>query len=367
MDLLSAVGGGTGIMVLAAISSYRKTRKARRPAQPADSNRSIDPAAYGMVPIGRVDTTRAAAGSEGEAVAAAALGGDWRTASAYLHSAGTNWDLRWHRLGYLAEAAAQDDSWVRAWQAEQPYDPGAALVHADGLISLAGNLRGSQNARHTSHEQFEAFHRVLAQARHACDRAVELAPADPTPYVAQLSVARGLGWSHEEFRALWTEIVTRDPYHFGAHTSALQYWCAKWQGSHELMHGFAQRAAASAPHGDLLATLPIFAFFEQKYRDGNEDIYALPTTAPAVDAALRAVANASPGHYRLPAIRHMLAYTLESSGRNAEAVVQFQLIGGFAGGAPWSYFGEPLKVFAATRARAVVGWEDAGRPAVAAL
>jgi hypothetical protein len=373
MDVLTTLGGGTGVIVVAAVSAYRKSRRAQRataaPAAPAPAGggRSIDPTDYGMVPGDQVDTSKAAADPEGEAVHAAALAGDWQQASAYLDAAGTDWDLRWRRLGYLADAAAEDDTFVNTWKAARPNDPSATLVHADALVTLAGKLRGAKSAQNTTREQFDAFHRVLAESEAACRRAAELAPADPSPYISQLSIAMGLGWSHDRFQYLWAEIVSRAPFHFGAHRSALQYWCAKWRGSHELMHEFARQAAASAPPGDLLVALPLFAIFEQENRDKSEEIYRLPATTAAVDAAWRVVAKAPSGHHRLPEVRHVLANALECSGRYAEAVEQFQLIGAFCGAVPWTYYGNPLKVFGGSRARAVVGWEDAGRPPVPQL
>jgi hypothetical protein len=361
MDVLSTLSGGTGVMVIAAVSAYRRTRSAQKAAAPAKP-RTINNADYGFPPGPEIDTTRAAADPEGDAVKAAALAGDWQRPAAYLDAAGHDWDLRWYRLGHVADAASEDDTFVRAWQAARPNDPTAALVHADAMVMLAGKLRGAKQAQHTTQEQFDAFHRVLAEAEGACRYAAELAPADPSPYVAQIGIALGLGWSHERFQGLWAEIVRRAPHHFGAHRSALQYWCAKWRGSHELMHAFAAQAAAAAPPGDLLAVLPLFAYFEQENRDGNEGIYKWPTTAAAVDAAWRAVAHTPAGHHRLPEARHILAYSLEGVGRFAEAVQQFQLIGPYCGAVPWMYYSDRLRSFGSCRARSAVGWEDAGRP-----
>jgi hypothetical protein len=373
MDVLSTLGGGTGVIVVAGIAAYRRSRVAQRAAAataapaPAGGARTIEPAAYGFAPTAQIDTTRAAADPEGEAVKAAALAGDWSAAADYLDLAGADWDLRWRRLGVVADAASEDEGFLRAWQAARPDDPTAALVHADSMVMLAGKLRGAKTAEHTTREQFDAFHRVLAESQEACRRAAELAPADPSPYIAQISIALGLGWSHERFNALWAEITARAPHHFGAHRSALQYWCAKWRGSHELMNEFAWRAAASAPPGDLLAALPLFAVFEQENRDKDYELYHAPAVQAAVDAAWRVVAQTRADHHRLPEVRHILAYSLEGCGRFAEAVHEFQLIGSFCGAVPWSYFGNPAKPFTESRARAVVGWEDAGRPALPLL
>ncbi|MFH8387091.1 hypothetical protein ACH4E7_40305 [Kitasatospora sp. NPDC018058] len=54
-------------------------------------------------------------------------------------------------------------------------------------------------------------------------------------------------------------MTARDPHHLRAHEGALQYWCAKWHGSHELMHTFVDAALADAPAGSLLTTLRVRA------------------------------------------------------------------------------------------------------------
>ncbi|CAL9329175.1 hypothetical protein [Streptomyces sp. enrichment culture] len=107
-----------------------------------------------------------------------------------------------------------------------------------------------------------SFHRELLAAREDIGRVVALCPGDPTPLVAELWTARGLGYSHAETDALWSQITDLAPYHFEAHTSALQYWTAKWPGSHQLAREFAEKSAAGAPPGSLLAVLPVIAWYE---------------------------------------------------------------------------------------------------------
>ena len=51
-------------------------------------------------------------------------------------------------------------------------------------------------------------------------------PDDPTPWNTLLTLARGLRRDHDEFRAMWTELIARDPLHHNGHLQALQYWCA---------------------------------------------------------------------------------------------------------------------------------------------
>lgn len=357
---------GTGALGYAAITIPRNARKARaqRAEQAAKKKRVvIDPAEYGLVPGDQLDKRYAGPDPEADAVADAAIAGDWRQAAAYLAGAGQDWDLRWYRLGILVSAAAKDDGWLQAWRSEYPYDPAVALVHADTLVSLAGKARGAKTAKHTTDEQFAGFHELLAEALPACQEAARVAPEDPSPWVAQISIAIGLGWSHEHFRALWAEIVARDPHHFTAHTSALQYWCAKWRGSDELMFAFTEQAVAAAPPGSLLPVLRLYAAFEHETQENDLSVYTKPFMTTAIDATLDAVAQVPAGHHRLPLVRHLLANACFRADRFAEGVEQFRAIGGYIGSVPWTYSADPAKAFIHARTNTFVGWEKAGRPA----
>ncbi|MER6268733.1 hypothetical protein [Streptomyces sp900105755] len=358
---------GAGILVYALVTLPRNIRKGRalRAEAKAKVPVNIDPAKYGLVPAAQLDSRSAGPDPEADAVAAAALAGDWRRAAAYLAGAGRDWDLRWYRLGILVHAAAEDDAWLKAWRTEYPGDPSAALVHADALVVLAGKVRGANLAKNTTAEQFEGFHRLLAEALPACQEAAWTAPEDPCPWIAQITIALGLRWSHDDFRALWAEIVARDPHHFGAHMSALQYWCAKWRGSHELMYAFAGQAAAAAPQGSLLSVLPLYALMEHAVREPRSPVYNQPFVQTAVDATLDAVDRAPAGHHRLPTVRHLLADTLFQTKRYPEAVEQFRAVGGYVGSPPWSYSANPVKAFVFARTNTFVAWEKAGCPAPA--
>lgn len=365
MNTVVAIAGAC-LLVYAAVTIPRNARKARamRAQAKAAMPITIDAAAYGLVPAAQVDTGRAGPDPQADAAVAAARAGDWRHPAAYLADAGSDWDLRWYRTRHLADACEDDDTWLTAWRAASPGDPGAALVHAAALVGLAGRVRGTQAGSRTTAEQFQGFHRLLAEALPACQEAARLAPYDPNPWVAQISIAYGLGWPHEDFRQLWAQITARDPHHFGAHVAALQYWCEKWSGSSALMFDFAEQAARSAPYGSLLPVLRIYAVFEQQVRDSDHAVYRQPFVTAAVDATLDAVGLAPAGHHRLPVARHLLANTLYRTGRYAEAAEQFRLIGGYAGAVPWTYARPPLQQFVHVRTHTFTEWEKAGRPAV---
>ncbi|MFE6055043.1 hypothetical protein ACFQ6N_30190 [Kitasatospora sp. NPDC056446] len=294
-------------------------------------------------------------GPEEEAALTAAKAGDWRPAAAFLAGEGTA-DLRWRRMYGLTDLAAEDDTWLRAWRAERPQDPTAALLHANALISVAWNIRSSARATEVSSEQFAGFHRVLGEAEEAFAEAVALAPADdPNPWVARIPIAMGLGWSNDRFRQHWAELTERDPHHWGAHSRALQYWCAKWRGSHELMHGFIDGAVAAAPAGSLLAPMRLEAYFEQFARDREKTTaWQRPEVGAALDAALADLAATDPEHPRVVYTRGWLAYGLTRAGRPTEALEQFQALGRFIP-PPFTNFNDPRQSFIDLRVDAVQG------------
>lgn len=305
-------------------------------------------AQLGFVPADALDTERsAAADPRDETVRAAVRSGDWRTGAGFLADADRDWQERYRRAGVLQDEAAADDAWLLAWRTAQPKDAGAALVHAGALISVAADIRGAKQAKYTTQEQFAGFHRMMALAREACHEAQALAGDDPCPYIAEISCALGLGYGHDDFRGLWAEIEERDPHHLSAHTSALQYWCRKWRGSHELAGDFAREAAAKGSPGQLLSLLPLYAAFEQESAEQEADpdtFYKSPELVAAVDACLADVAAAvatDPADPRIVRVRHLLAWLLYWQDRYEEAVEQFRVIDGHIDCAPWTYSGDP--------------------------
>lgn len=269
-------------------------------------------------------------------------GGDgWKAAAGLLRDIGRDWESRSCAVNLLAKLAAEDDSWLLAWEADGPDgpdDPDAAMVRAKSTVNLAWNIRGSQRADNTTGEQFAGFHRLLQRSREEIARAAALSPDDPTPYITEIWTALGLGYPHSEMDRLWSELTARDPHHYEAHFSALQYWCKKWRGSEELATGFAERAAASAPLGSLLTALPLIAHFEH---DESDDVEAdrTPEMIARVNAGLADAAAADPAHPRLSELRHLLAYYLSLQDRDEAAIEQFRLVDGHVNALPWRYRG----------------------------
>ncbi|MEJ8670863.1 hypothetical protein WKI71_28085 [Streptomyces sp. MS1.AVA.1] len=338
------------IVILLAIYSWYRAQKKSAPSGGGASVRNRDlakaAAQLGFLPGEQLDTDRAYAPDPRiAAVREAVRAGDWKAGAQFLAEAGRDWQERDRRSSVLADEAVKDDSWLLAWRTERPEDPDMALVFAESMIYLAWEVRGSATAKHTTQEQFAGFRRILDQAREACAQAQALAGDDPCPFIVEIPLAKGLGYPHERFEEIWAEIVERDPHHLAAHTSALQYWCAKWRGSHELAEGFARSAAEKGTPGQLLTLLPLEAYFEYEIQHSDleqDEFYKRPEIVAAVDAALvdvAAAAAADPEDWRIPQVRHLLASLLFWQDRYEAAAEQFRLVDGYIDAVPWSYRG----------------------------
>ncbi|MFF8387360.1 hypothetical protein ACF053_27470 [Streptomyces kanasensis] len=293
---------------------------------------------YGLLPLRWQNSHLAGPDAPLQRACKAAARGRWEPAARLFEEAGQDWERRSlyaQRLGYLA--ARRNDRWLRAWEEARPGDPDAALVVARASVLYAWKLRGKAGAHCTSLRQFEGFHRQLLVAQDDIRHALALRPDDPTPLVAEIWRALGLGRSGREMHALWSEITARAPHHFEAHSSALQYWTGKWRGSKRLAREFAERSAAGAPPGSLLAVLPVIAWYENHADELGDAGFRSPKVRGLVDAALADAALADPDHPRLPEVRHLLAYFLYRQGRYRAAREQFRQVDGFTEALPWRY------------------------------
>ncbi|MCP3819008.1 hypothetical protein NLX86_13050 [Streptomyces sp. A3M-1-3] len=290
---------------------------------------------------------------------------DWRAASQLLAGTDKDGEVRWQRVQAFAGAAAFElaqqpgvgGRWLQTWRSEAPKDAGGAQVHAEFLVQQAWRASGGVGA--------DDHRIILEEARTVCREATLLAPGDPVPYIIELAVARGLGYSREEFEALWAKIADRAPAHMGAHLAALHYWCEKWHGSRELSDAFTHAAAARAPHGSLLAALPLFAVYEHLPEVNLvQGFYQSAVVTRAVEGALFAVHAARPDDPMLAHVRHLLVFFLVRSERWAEAMDQLRHVDGYVGAQPWSHGGDPAAEYAVYRALAVAGYEaNGGNPA----
>ncbi|MFJ9522662.1 hypothetical protein ACIRPK_30990 [Kitasatospora sp. NPDC101801] len=339
------------IAVCALLFTLFKSLKAKRAAGVSHAEVLADPARasqFGLVPNQGLVLGRTTVDDDARIALSAVRDGSWREAAAYIEAAGTDWDERWSRTELFVNQAAHDDGWLNAWRMEQPENSDAAALHVEALVHAGWAIRGSGYANTVTDEMRDGFRRKLQQATEAAAEAVALAaPADPSPYLAQLALARGDNWSNDDFRMFWAKAVKRAPLNRDAHWQAMQYWCRKWHGSNDLMHAFVDEAIAAAPAGSLLGTLKLDAY-EEQYDDAASRTSA--ELRAAVDAVLADIAAARPDHPELPAARGRVVRFLAGQGRHAEALAQFQALGPVI---PAPFLGDPDE-FVELRARTVV-------------
>jgi len=335
------------------------------PAAPAP--RTIIPADYGLPPRTEIRSDLGGPDPLAEQATDAAKRGDWQTASSVLRGCGTDWERRSSLVTRLGGVAKDDDSWLAAWLAAEPNDAGAHTVYANSLVLVAWAIRTGSRAENVTSEQWNGFFRVLNQAPEHCLWAAAQAPGDPTPWIEMLTVARGLQFDNDQFREVWREVVTRDPNHLGAHLMARGYWLPRWYGSTELHDQFVEDATRGRPNGSLFTLVRLRGMFDEQEPSNaaeREEFYRDPQPHRILDEAVADLAAARPDHPYLASQRHMLAYFFTNAGRFAEAYEQFKAIGAYCGASPWSLYNDPVGQFVGKRATAVMGWEDAGRPAL---
>ncbi|WP_406272638.1 hypothetical protein OHT93_23840 [Streptomyces sp. NBC_00191] len=289
---------------------------------------------------------------------------DWRAASQLLAGTPKEGEVRWQRVQAFAGAASVElqqqpgagGAWLRAWRLDSPKDAGGAQVHAEFLV---------QQAWRSSTAGTDDFRIILEEARTVCGEAALLSPGDPVPYIVELAVGRGLGYSHEQFDQVWAKVIDRAPEHMGAHLAALHYWCEKWHGSREEADHFATTAAARAPQGSLLAALPLFAVYEHLPEVNLvQSFYRSEVVTKAMEGALFAVHAARPDDPMLAHVRHLLVLFLVRSERWAEAMNQLVHVDGHIGALPWTLSGDPAADYTVYRNLAVAGYEaNGGSPA----
>ncbi|MFF4059630.1 hypothetical protein ACFYZ8_28825 [Streptomyces sp. NPDC001668] len=259
----------------------------------------------------------------------------WQPVSTLLRDTGRDWDRRWHRMSVLAGGVPV--AVCERWMAERPGD-------ADALVLWAC----VRSTRWTS-----AAGRSAAQdAERACLRAAEACPEDPTPWLALLGLMRSLAVPARDAVPVWTEAVTRAPWHRGAYHRLLKYLSPRGRGSVADMMDFAGHGATRAPHGSPLALLPVAARVElvaHRHRQmslGADSHWNEPRAGAEIEAALADWfhTGAAP-HAEAVADLNLLAFALVRMHRPADAAPVFRRIGRHMTPHPWELLPEPERTF----------------------
>lgn len=215
------------------------------------------------------DTDPAEADLDLRAARDRALAGDWTAAHRLFEATGRDWELRARRLSVLAAAAARDPRWLLAWEASVPDDPAVAILRAESLLDQAGA------ARDAGPGQLREFDRLSGLAVRAGQRAADLNPHAPYPWVTRMNAMFADGYRQaDDFTTSAREALRRDPHNFEAHLTVVTFRSAKWYGTHDEMFTAARSAAAAAPSGSPSTMLPLLAHFEYALREYGQNLSA---------------------------------------------------------------------------------------------
>ncbi|MET8247935.1 hypothetical protein ABZV31_28165 [Streptomyces sp. NPDC005202] len=270
--------------------------------------------------------------------------------------------LRAHRSLVLASEAADSDLTER-WLAEEP-TPEAAMMWARVAVLRALHAADARDERAGTLERI---------ALSACDRASALDPADPTPWVAKLAMARlhrfrdsapqGLLTSPPGPWRLFAHVLSLDPWHREAHHRFLAFFFTRYGGSVNAAWDVAAFLSQRAPADSPLRLLPLVALVEsynptQLLADRVWEQPQWRSTALAIyQNWLPTVAG-----YRFTPVLDLayLAHALVMARREFEARAVLTAMGPYASRMPWCVFGDPAEQL--SRARRACGLPVPGTP-----
>ncbi|POX52532.1 hypothetical protein C3489_17700 [Streptomyces sp. Ru71] len=255
-------------------------------------------------------------------------------------------DRRAHRLSVLAEFLS-DSHLPSAWARREPRNPRALLLQAWSELE-----RGRGTGRMSD----------AAAAWKSCLLAAELDPADPSPWVVMLGIARLERYAEREVFAVWNEIVARDRWNREAYLSMLAYLSPQEAGSLgqvlEFVGTLRTRMPANAPCASVELAADIMQYHSALARGGAEALLARnhwngSRVSQFLDRAL--VTWPSPAffsHAAAIADLNLLAYALNAAGGPRETAPVFDAIGGRVTSRPWNADGDPVAAFEAAHNKA---------------
>ncbi|MER6977798.1 hypothetical protein [Streptomyces carpinensis] len=281
--------------------------------------------------------------------------GRWASARAALSETRDDCALRAHRSLVMASEAADSDLAER-WLAEEPA-PESALLWARVAV------RRALRAADVRDRRAEPLERI---ALSACDRAAAMDPADPTPWVAKLAMARlhrlrdpappGLLTAPPGPWRLFAHVLSLDPWHREAHHRFLACFFTRYGGSVNVAWDVAAFLSQRAHADSALRLLPLVALVES--HDPTQLLADRVWEQPQWrSTALGAYQNWLPtvaGQPFTPVLDlAYLAHALVLGGREFEARAVLTAMGPYASRMPWCVFGDPVEQL--SRARRACG------------
>ena len=243
------------------------------------------------------------------------------------------------------------DLWVQA----SPNCSEAWLLRGVHGTQWAWEARTGAQAEKVPEEAWAIFFARLKQAWEDLNKAVELNPADPTPFGAMIPCGMGLQADKELVSKCLQATIARGVISWQAHTALLWYLCKKWHGSHEEMFEFARSVSQAAPEGHGIHALIPIAHYErwlymvafEKDAKGAEEYYKQQDVQREIlEAYAKSLGSI---HFRpsraTSSQSSFFAHALTRTDNIRQAQTEFRRLNNRVPEFPWRHIGDPLEVY----------------------
>jgi hypothetical protein len=259
----------------------------------------------------------------------------------------------------LAESFPAELSLLDTWARACPGSAAALTLRGAVHVVSGWQARGDGAGDTVTERGASVFYDHLERAEHDLGHAVDVDPTDPTPWAVSLISARGLELGVDALEKRWNEVSRRAALHRYAANHMIQGMAEKWGGSHELMFDFARRVSAEAPEGHPVHTVVAEAHIERWLRyhmlgdPEGADAYVRQGAVRAElrESARRSVASPSWSDHRWHVMDRNVFAMAFSLAEDPLAGAEFEALGPAVADHPWAYLGNPVRAFAAARAR----------------
>ena len=116
------------------------------------------------------------------------------------------------------------------WDAAKPRSITAHVAHADFLTDYAWHARGNGFANTVTKEGWRLFSERLAKAKELLDESADFEPKCPVWWRVRMMVARGQGWSWDDYEKLFQDAKTFEPAFWGYDVAKATYLLPRWHG-----------------------------------------------------------------------------------------------------------------------------------------
>ncbi len=282
---------------------------------------------------------------------------DWKTVQEFFQGL-TDPDEREfyvEELSYWKGRPRFFDIWVDA----APKCAEAWLLRGAHGVQWAWEARTATVAEKVAKDAWPIFFERLKQAWSDLNHAIELNPADATPFGQLISCAMGLQLEKKVVFSCLKNTFDRSVISWRAYSATLWYLCEKWYGSHEEMFDFARKVNASAPEGSGLGALLPAAHFERWFYalafDKDREFAGKYFSQPEVRHEIVEAYNHSLGsraHKTNKATRYQssfFAFTLSRAQAFRQALTELDRLGNLIPEFPWIQLGHPIEKFIEAR------------------